>query len=138
MFGCLVIFSSAANHIAPCIPESGLVKKPIVNRQFLTLFFQLASLFELVVPSVLRGGSKWGYIPLLALKSIGGPSHGRNDILVEFSSPNIAKPFYQDRLMNLYEGASWDVVQLNCLSDWGKQYCLRALGLKMLGDTKSL
>lgn len=43
--------------------------------------------------------------------------------IVEFSSPNVAKPFHAGHLRstiigsflaNLYEGSGWEVVRMNC------------------------
>ncbi len=68
-------------------------------------------------------------------------------MLVEFSSPNIAKPFHAGHLRstiiggflsNLYQGAGWDVVRINYLGDWGKQYGLLALGFEKYGNEEAL
>lgn len=74
-------------------------------------------------------------------------SKGRKKFIVEFSSPNIAKPFHAGHLRstiiggflaNLYEGAGWDVVRINYLGDWGKQYGLLALGFEKYGNEEAL
>ena len=68
-------------------------------------------------------------------------------MIVEFSSPNIAKPFHAGHLRstiiggflsNLYSGAGWDVVTMNYLGDWGKQYGLLAVGFQKFGDEQAL
>lgn len=65
------------------------------------------------------------------------PAYGTNvsgagkDMIVEFSSPNIAKPFHAGHLRstiigsfiaNLYEANGWYVERWNYLGDWGKQF----------------
>lgn len=74
-------------------------------------------------------------------------SKGKKRIIVEFSSPNIAKPFHAGHLRstiiggflsNLYEGAGWDVVRINYLGDWGKQYGLLALAYEKYGSEEAL
>lgn len=68
-------------------------------------------------------------------------------MVVEFSSPNIAKPFHAGHLRstiiggflsNLYEKAGWDVVRMNYLGDWGKQYGVLATGFKRFGNEEAL
>ncbi|KAF2178010.1 arginyl-tRNA synthetase [Zopfia rhizophila CBS 207.26] len=128
-------------------PESPLVTKPVVDGPFIRFYFKPAVLVKQVIPSVLQNRSKWGNNPMLGLKDANDASQGQKRVVIEFSSPNIAKPFHQGHLRstiiggflaNLYEGAGWDVVRLNYLGDWGKQYGLLALGFKMFGDDKSL
>lgn len=41
-------------------------------------------------------------------------------------------------LANLYEGVGWDVVRINYLGDWGKQYGLLALAFERFGDEEAL
>jgi arginyl-tRNA synthetase len=57
------------------------------------------------------------------------------------------EPFHQGHLRstiirgfltNLYKSAGWDIARLNYLGDWGKQYCLLALGFELFGDKKAL
>jgi arginyl-tRNA synthetase len=52
-------------------------------------------------------------------------------MLIDFSSPNIAKPFHAGHLRstiigaviaNLHEAQGWKVTRLNYLGDWGTQY----------------
>ena len=68
-------------------------------------------------------------------------------MVVEFFSPNIAKPFHaghlwstiiRDFLSNLYESAGCDILRLNYLGDWEKQYRLLALSYEQYGDKKTL
>lgn len=100
-----------------------------------------------MVPEILKQRQKYGQNPLLGLKDPQDPSKGHKRMVVEFSSPNIAKPFHAGHLRstiiggflsNLYDGAGWDVVRLNYLGDWGKQYGLLALAFERYGDEAAL
>jgi arginyl-tRNA synthetase len=41
-------------------------------------------------------------------------------------------------LANLHEGTGWDVVRINYLGDWGKQYGLLALAFELYGSEEEL
>ncbi len=72
--------------------------------------------------------------------------HGKT-ILVEYSSPNIAKPFHVGHLRstvigeflaNLFQRHGATVVRINYLGDWGKQFGLLAIGFLQLGREDAL
>lgn len=68
-------------------------------------------------------------------------------MLIDFSSPNIAKPFHAGHLRstiigavvaNLYEAMGWRVTRLNYLGDWGTQYGLLSVGFDRFGNEEAL
>ena len=70
--------------------------------------------------------------------------HGKT-VVIDFSSPNIAKPlaFHHIRstvigaaLGRLHQAQGWKVVGINYLGDWGKQFGVLAAGFQRHGDPK--
>ncbi|GAA5980906.1 hypothetical protein JCM11641_005480 [Rhodosporidiobolus odoratus] len=68
-------------------------------------------------------------------------------VVVEFSSPNIAKPFHAGHLRstiigaflaNLYEANGYAVLRMNYLGDWGKQFGILAVGFERYGSEEAL
>ncbi|MBN1169207.1 arginine--tRNA ligase, partial [Candidatus Woesebacteria bacterium] len=64
-------------------------------------------------------------------------------VIVEYSSPNIAKPFtvghlrstvIGDAIANLYEAIGWTVLRDNHLGDWGTQFGKQVYAIKNLGE----
>jgi len=136
-----------AQELADAFPESPLVKKPIVTNTSIGFFFKPETLTSLVLPMVLKSKEAYGFNKNLGLKNPLDPSSGAKKMIVEFSSPNIAKPFHAGHLRstiiggflaNLYEGAGWDVVRMNYLGDWGKQYGVLAIGFDLYGNEEEL
>ncbi|KAI1295967.1 Arginyl-tRNA synthetase [Mortierella claussenii] len=76
------------------------------------------------------------------------PTVGQGQVIaIDYSSPNIAKPFHGGHLRGtilgnfatrLLRGFGYQVVGINYLGDWGKQYGLMAVGFDRYGDRTKL
>ncbi|KAI1167382.1 arginyl-tRNA synthetase [Nemania serpens] len=128
-------------------PESPLVEKPILNGPFIPFFFKPGPLTQLLIPTARKLGREFGANKANGLKDPSDPSKGAKRLVIEFSSPNIAKPFHAGHLRstiiggflaNLYAAAGWDVVRINYLGDWGKQYGILAVGFERYGNEEAL
>jgi len=120
-----------AAELAPRIAVEGLEVKaagPYVNARILPMPFAAQ-----VLKATQQQGERYGF---------GTWGEGKT-VVIDFSSPNIAKPiaFHHIRstvignaLANLYRSQGWKVVAINYLGDWGKQFGLVAAGFKLFGD----
>ncbi|KAH7345303.1 arginyl-tRNA synthetase [Rhizoctonia solani] len=81
------------------------------------------------------------------------PQYGSNSsgagktTIIEYSSPNIAKQFHVGNLRstiiggfltNVYKANGWDVLGMNYLGDWGKQFGMIAVGFAKYGSEEAL
>ncbi|KAL3463923.1 hypothetical protein BJX64DRAFT_107744 [Aspergillus heterothallicus] len=127
--------------------ETDLIENPVALGPHLQFFFKTKQLTKSVIGQILEYKGAFGSNGNLGLADPQDPSKGRKKIIVEFSSPNIAKPFHAGHLRstiiggflaNLYSVVGWDVTKMNYLGDWGKQYGLLANGFKMFGNEEKL
>ncbi|MEE0409807.1 MAG: arginine--tRNA ligase [Clostridia bacterium] len=102
---------------------------------YLNFFFNKAMFISDTVTAARKAGEDWG-------KSEMG--NGKT-VLVEYSSPNIAKPFHIGHLFStavgnslarIYKFLGYDVESLNHLGDWGTQFGKLISAYKRWGDAK--
>ncbi|KAI9275844.1 arginyl-tRNA synthetase [Phascolomyces articulosus] len=71
----------------------------------------------------------------------------KSTVVIDYSSPNIAKPFHAGHLRSTIHGnfikrihqvMGYHVIGINYLGDWGKQYGLLAIGYERYGDREKL
>ncbi|CAI4058938.1 arginine--tRNA ligase SKDI_04G5520 [Saccharomyces kudriavzevii IFO 1802] len=118
-------------------PCGDFLEKVESNGPFIQFFFNSQFLAKLVIPDILNRKEDYGSCKLVENKKV----------IIEFSSPNIAKPFHAGHLRstiiggflaNLYEKLGWEVIRMNYLGDWGKQFGLLAVGFERYGSEEAL
>ena len=100
---------------------------------YLNFFFDRAKFEEGVIKAVKSANGSWGSSDMGKGKTV----------LVEYSSPNIAKPFHIGHLFStavgnslarIYKYLGYDVQSLNHLGDWGTQFGKLISAYKRWGD----
>lgn len=142
----------------PCFPLAKVMRKapPLIAKElaekftgdsvldkceavggYVNFFFSREEFISDVVKNVRNAGSDWG-------KSDMG--NGKT-VLVEYSSPNIAKPFHIGHLFStavgnslskIYKHLGYNVLSLNHLGDWGTQFGKLICAYKKWGDPKKI
>jgi len=119
-----------------CQPTDLLIKASATG-PYLNFDINKLKLTEVVLKRVYEQKSDWGNSTIGQGKTV----------IVEFSSPNIAKPFHFGHLRstvignflkNIHKALGYNVVAINYLGDWGKQYGLLAVGFKKYGSEEEL
>lgn len=128
--------------------ESPLIEQPTLGENgFVQFRVKAQPLFKILVPSILQQKEQYGFNSLLGREDPSNPTSRQKRVVVEFSSPNIAKEFHTGHLRStiiggflchMYELAGWDVVAMNYLGDWGKQYGVLSLGFEKYGSEEKL
>ncbi|CAK7203975.1 hypothetical protein SEUCBS139899_006725 [Sporothrix eucalyptigena] len=127
--------------LAARFPEAHpLFVKPAPTGIHLPIYLQPRSLIQYLLPYLFERNEQYGH-------DRADGEDNKKRVLVEFSSPNIAKEFHAGHLRstiigafiaNLYASMGWDVVKINYLGDWGKQFGLLAVGWQRYGSEDEL
>ncbi|KAG5357186.1 Arginine--tRNA ligase, cytoplasmic [Yarrowia sp. C11] len=118
-------------------PKGDYLKEVKAMGPFMQFFFSPKLLYNIVIKDVLERKLEYGSSDIGKGKKV----------VIEFSSPNIAKPFHAGHLRstiiggflsNLHEKLGWEVIRLNYLGDWGKQFGVLAVGFDRYGSEEKL
>ena len=141
VFSLAKIFKKAppiiAQDIVGNINENEYFDKIVATGPYINFFVNKQKLIEITVEEILKKGDRYGSSNL---------GEGEK-ILVEFSSPNIAKPFHighirstviGNALSNIFEFLGYDVMRLNHLGDYGTQFGTMISAYKRWGEKEAI
>lgn len=126
-----------AQGLSKKIHKSKEIEKIEAVGPYINFFLDTKILAEKTISEILKEKNKYGS------QNIG---KGRK-VLIEFSSPNIAKPFGIGHLRSTIIGNSlsklanflgYETVKINYLGDWGTQFGKLIIGYKKFGDKNKL
>lgn len=127
--------------------DSPLIEKPTVEKTSVRFFFKPEPLAKFVLPAIHQQQGNYGFNPTLGLEDPSQPQSRHKKVIVEYSSPNVAKEFHTGHLrstiiggflVKMFERAGWEAISMNYLGDWGKQYGILSEGFEKYGDENEL
>ena len=135
------VFRKAPNMIAQELSESieanGEISKVMPLGGYVNFFVNKSQLAETVVKDVLTKKEKYGHSDLGQDKAV----------VIDFSSPNIAKPFHighirttviGNALYKIYDSQGYNVVRVNHLGDYGTQFGKLIVAFKLWGNKEAV
>ena len=125
-----------ANALAPCIGGDCVERAEAVHG-YLNIYLSGAYLLSRLVPRILEEKENYG-----------APDIGQGRVVVlDYSSPNVAKPFHIGHLgttvighslKKLHEFAGYNCIGINYLGDWGTQFGKLILAYRMWGSREAV
>ena len=126
-----------AKELAEKIPDNRLLEKVVVVHGFVNFYLKKGQLACDLIPKICHEGLRYG-------KSTEGAG---KSIVIDFSSPNIAKPFSVAHLRStvighslarIWEHMGYKAERINHLGDWGTQFGKVIVAYKRWGEEDSL
>ena len=135
------VFRKAPNMIAEelssKIVAEGVISKVTPLGGYINFFVNKSQLAETVIKDVLTKKEKYGHSDLGKDKTI----------VIDFSSPNIAKPFHighirttviGNALYKIYDSQGYNTVRINHLGDYGTQFGKLIVAFKLWGNKEAV
>ena len=125
-----------AADIAEKIDQSAF-EKIVATGPYVNFFLDKSKISDQVIKSVIEAGADYGQQD---------EGKGQN-ITIDLSSPNIAKPFsvghlrstvIGDALSNIFRKMGYNTIKINHLGDWGKQFGLLMVAYKKWGSKEAV
>ncbi|MCC0692056.1 arginine--tRNA ligase [Clostridioides sp. ZZV14-6387] len=122
-----------ANELAESIEPSGEITKVIQLGGYVNFFVNKSQLAETVIKKVLEEKENYGHSDFGKDKTV----------IVEYSSPNIAKPFHighirttviGNALYKIYDSQGYKTIRINHLGDYGTQFGKLIVAFKKWGE----
>ena len=111
--------------------------KVVATGPYVNFFLSKSEISGQVIKEVIKDGADYGQ-----------QSEGNNqNITIDLSSPNIAKPFsvghlrstvIGDALSNIFRKIGYNTIKINHLGDWGKQFGLLMVAYKKWGSQEAV
>ena len=135
------VFRKAPTMIAADLAENieakGAISKVMPLGGYVNFFVNKSQLAETVINDVLTKKEKYGHTDLGQDKAV----------VIDFSSPNIAKPFHighirttviGNALYKIYDSQGYNVVRVNHLGDYGTQFCKLIVAFILWGSKEAV
>ena len=135
------VFRKSPNMIAADLAESieakGEISKVMPLGGYVNFFVNKSQLAESVIKDVLTKKENYGHSDLGQDKAV----------VIDFSSPNIAKPFHighirttviGNALYKIYDSQGYNVVRVNHLGDYGTQFGKLIVAFKLWGNKEAV
>ena len=135
------VFRKAPNMIAADLAETieakGEISKVMPLGGYVNFFVNKSQLAESVIKDVLTKKENYGHSNLGQDKSV----------VIDFSSPNIAKPFHighirttviGNALYKIYDSQGYNVIRVNHLGDYGTQFGKLIVAFKLWGSKEAV